>query len=91
MRIFIYLNLYTYFCFGFFFGNLFGNFVNLISIHILNIQIGNFSALMTFIILFEFYSFINQIYSIRIPSKKIYAIRLGLLIGFCIDAFKVGS
>ncbi len=91
MRIFVYLNLYSYFCFGFFFGNLFGNFINLISINLFNFKLGNFSAIMTFIFLFECYSFLNQMSSAQIPIKKIYAIRLGLLIGFCIDAFKVGS
>ena len=89
MRIFIYLNLYTYFCLGFIFGNLFGNFIYFLKLSGSNI--GNIIAIILAISIFELLTFVVQIQFSSDSFKKLNAIRIGLLIGIYLDAFKVGS
>ena len=89
MRIFFHLNLYTYFCLGFIFGNLFGNFINFLKLSENNI--GNIFAIILAISIFELFTFIVQAKFSSDQFKKLNAIRIGLLVGIYLDAFKVGS
>ena len=89
MRIFIHLNLYTYFCLGFIFGNLFGNFIHFLKLSGNNI--GNVIAIILAISIFELFTFVVQVKFSSDQFKKLNAIRIGLLVGIYLDAFKVGS
>lgn len=89
MRIFIYLGLYSYFCLGFILGNLFGNFIYFFKFSTTNL--GNVIAIISTISIFELFTFVVQYYCVSNQSRKFNAIRIGLLIGLYLDAFKVGS
>ena len=89
MRIFFNLNLYTYFCLGFIFGNLFGNFIHFIKLS--ENSIGNLIPIILAISIFELFTFVVQVIFSSDQFKKLNAIRIGLLVGIYLDAFKVGS
>ncbi len=89
MRIFFNLNLYTYFCIGFIFGNLFGNFIHFIKLS--EKSIGNLIPIILAVSIFELFTFVVQVIFSSDQFKKLNAIRIGLLVGIYLDAFKVGS
>ena len=84
-----YFRLYAYFCFGFILGNLFGNLVVIIRFNYS--AIGNIAAILTIVSTLEVISYLNKFFEYTIWKSKLNALRVGILIGFCIDAFKVGS
>nr|AYC65778.1 hypothetical protein Ycf20 [Udotea sp. TZ0819] len=80
---------FCYFSFGFLIGNLFGTFL----VFLRNQFLWDGIVLLIILILFEILNFLiaNTRFISQFFKKILKSVQIGILLGFFIDAFKVGS
>nr|YP_009330330.1 Ycf20 [Lambia antarctica]ANN39065.1 Ycf20 [Lambia antarctica] len=80
-------SLFKFFFIGFLIGNFFGSFLNFFR----NLFLWDGFLIIIILLIFEFFNFLFYKQLKKILFSILIAIRGGLLIGFFVDAFKVGS